>query len=356
MAGEPCNQAAAVAGTLPPPADPLLFAIEAAGAPARPVEDPWNIEIIVAPDLHDRWPFHMPAWNAVDSLWWAMLTRSGYWVDTTWFSRVAAWAGPVQRQAWVGTADPLVQGHGYAEYPTFNLVNIPGTVSEIERNSYIVSHAMEITRTDPVGGWQMNATWYDRGAQVLTSLLAWPLNEDKPTIVVGKSSGGGYAAAVATRLTQRPGIEPVALVTYGAPRWATPSLRDAITLAKHPQVIEFGTPGDPITMIPPPWSVVDGFRLQYNLANRPQYGRFGPLLQVRGADGVIPVPDESDFTRISNAVSGFLQGNVDMTQHEGLTYTNGLAVWAQSLASNPATAEPVGSLFALLADMNAAGV
>lgn len=329
MANGPCPQAARAPGISPGTADPFYYAIEDLPVLPRPgTIPPDSGPLRVTPSL--QWPYHLPSFNGIDCFYWALLVRGSYWTDQTWVNNVAAWSGPVMRIAFIPSTDPAVQGYALVELTDCVLIVVPGTSTDVEAIQYVVTHSLEDVTMDGVGQWSINTAWALRGQAVRLAYLAWPPPApQKPLIIVGHSSGGAYGAYAAFKLLQGATV-PITLVTYGAPIWGTPSLDDYIQNNKKPQVIEFQNPNDPITVVPPPWSVIDVFQLGYRLAPRPEYQRVGSVL-ILGNNGRPNVSTGNVGTNTAaNAMLTVVIGGNAGTQHSTVVYTANANLWAKN--------------------------
>lgn len=354
----PCPQAARSPGYTPPPLGPVLNIVT--DDPVLPLQ---NIVADALPaalvDQAITWPYHLPSFNGVDGLWWAMLVRAMYASDTTWLNRVAGWAGPVLRSRFVGRDNPAVQGYGLVELTDSVLIVIPGTSSEQEALTYFLTHSLNVVTTTSAG-WTINATWALRGHQVLNGYRAWPPPvEFKPVIVVGHSSGAAYGAYVTYSL-YADSQHPYTLATFGAPIWGTDSLvqlyRDNDQL---PKTIDFAQPNDPVPTIPPPWSLVDlVLPFRYGLVTRPTYRRVNNLLLFNGNAAPVPSTQPATLDALTNAALAFVAGRGIDVQHATASYTAAADAWAAndpSIAQN-ALVPAYNALKAILADMNAANL
>lgn len=287
------------------------------------------------------WPYHLPAYNGLDCLWWSMLFRSMYWRDDSYFRLCAEWAGPVTKLLFEGTSVPAVQGSGFAELSDCVLVVIPGTSSELEALTYLVTHSLLLTTPDPTNEWRINSTWASRGRQVADRLAAWPPpSPRKPFIVVGHSSGGAYGAYVSF-LIDTDIDKLTTLVTFGAPIWGTPSMRtrylthfttgDRIqTGLLRPQVIEFGNPNDFVTTIPPSWALIDLCVPGYALANRPDYSRFTNLLELGNRGAPTPINQPTTLAAGTAALLALVTGGGLNINHSPTLYTAAAQLWADN--------------------------
>lgn len=305
------------------------------------------------------WPYHLPSFNGVDCLWWAMLVRSMYTANDTWLKRVAGWAQPIVRTRFVGTSNPAVQGHGLVELQDCALIVIPGTSSEREMLTYFLTHSLRILTQTPAG-WKINTTWASRGHQVRNSWVAWPPPDPfKPVIVVGHSSGAAYGAYVAYLLYQD-SQHPWTLATFGAPIWGTDSLAQLyLDNNRAPQTIDFAQPNDFVPTIPPPWAAIDlAMPLAYSLLDRPNYRRVNSLLLLQGTSAPAPSTQPSTLNAIVNAVLTLIRGGGFDVQHATSSYTAAADAWAANDPSlNALQLRPAyDSLKAILRDMDAAGV
>lgn len=351
----PCPQAASGGGVLPAPLNPLLFGIE--DVPPVPARAPAVVDDAndYADDPSQPWPFRLPAWNAIDCLWWLMLGRAVYWDNDTWVRRVAAWAGPVLRLNYAPPLAPPAVGHAFIELQDQYLCVIAGTNSDAERNAYLMGHALESTTLDVVGQWRVNTQWYNRAQTVLDAYRLWAPTALKPTVAIGHSSGGAEASVLALRRYGDLHPTTVHAVTFGSPRWSSPTVNTYVFLEKAPQFIEFTTPGDPVPLVPPPWSVVDALRLNYNLWPRPEYLRPGQLLVLLGAWGVEP-RDAAAYSDLYEAAQQVLRANLTTANHATPSYTATALHWAQSHCAANNSLPVIAGLVQILAEMDAAGV
>jgi hypothetical protein len=329
MPDVPCVQAARAPGNAPATANPYYYAIE--DTPVLPRQGqipPDSGPLRVTPAI--QWPYHLPSFNGIDCFFWSLLARASYWTDQTWINNVAAWSGPVLRIAFVPCQNPAVQGYALVELSDCVLIVIPGTSSDAEVVQYVCTHSLENITTDGPGQWSINTAWFLRGESVRLSYMAWPPpNPAKPLIIVGHSSGGAYAGYAAFKLLQG-GPAAIAAVTFGAPIWGTPSLIGYIDTHKKPQVIEFQNPNDPISVLPPPWSVIDVFQLGYRIAPRPEYDRLGAVL-ILGNNGRPTVSAGNFSTNVAaNAMLAVVVGGNAGTPHLTATYTENANLWAEN--------------------------
>lgn len=368
MSAIPCQQAARAPGVPSPPPLSMQVQIEAIPELPRPPVQAQALQMALA-DPVTRWPYHLPAYNGVDCLWWSMLARAVYWSDDTWIRRVAAWAGPIARLTFVDRSVPSRQGYAFVELGDCVLVVIPGTSSEAEALAYIMTHSLALTTSVQPGPMVWNSAWADRGFQVLTAYSAWPAPQvRKPIIVIGHSSGGAYGAYFAFRRDDN--IDYLTtLVTFGAPIWGTPSLENhyrnffaagaRIQIGQlRPQVIDFGTPNDIVTTLPPPWAAVDLLIPGYAQANRPTYARFTNLILLGLNSGPTPVDQPATLPAVTHAVITLVRGGGLGVEHGMPNYTAGAQRWC----NNDASITDAGldtertALNAILAAMNTAGV
>lgn len=357
MPNGPCPQAAASPGIAPLVPDPLYFAVEA--DPILPRAGPVAPEpVIPLVNFTVAWPYHLPAFNGLDCLWWSMLARAAYWTDATWINNVALWSGPILRTAFTSVANPAGQGYALVELTDSVLIVVPGTSSELEALQYVLSHSLQSVATDPTQGWQINSAWQARGFDVWNAYLAWPPPAPtKPVIVIGHSSGGAYGAYVAFKVYQNAGPN-TAIVTYGAPIWGTPTMYRTMTEQKKPQVIEFQNAGDPVTVIPPDWSILSQFSIPFTSSQRPTYNRLGNVLIFQGNSR--PLPDEGN-TITAAAISAMMAIVVRQSlgaSHATGTYTDSANDWAGNDPTivNGQYAGEYNSLLSILGLMNTAGV
>lgn len=351
----PCPQAASGGGVLPAPLNPLVMAIEQTAPVPERAPPPPLLDTDFSDDPAARWPFHLPAWNAIDALYWSMLARAVYAEDDTWILRVARWSGTVLRSQYVPPLAPPVVGRALIEFSDHWLCVVAGTNSDPERNAYLLGHALEQLSVDDVKFWACNAQWYTRSTTVFNAAIAWPYSTAKPVICIGHSSGGAEGSVTAVRFGDRSEASTQHAVTFGCPRWCSSSLLDHITLEKRPQVIEFALPGDPVPLVPPPWSVIDALRLNYNIAARPSYLRPGALLEMQGANGVSPRTSTSNAD-LYEAARQVLAANLSTTNHATSAYTSSAATWAQSYCAGNNSSEVIAGLLTILAEMDAAEV
>lgn len=354
----PCPQAARAPGYEPPPLGPMENIVT--DEPVMPL--PVNFVEALPDALVDQsitWPYHLPSFNGVDCLWWAMLVRAMYASDSTWLNRVAGWAGPVRRLFFRPRTDPSLQGYGFVELVDSVLVVIPGTSSEAEALAYFLTHSMRVLTTT-AAGWKINATWATRGHQVVNGYAAWPPpSPEKPVIVIGHSSGGAYGAYFTYFRFSDPAT-PYTLATYGAPIWGTPSLTARYNNSGQlPKCIDFAVPQDPVPALPPPWAAVDlVLPLYYALTDRPNYQRVNALLTLQGITAPTPSTQPTTLDAIISVVRTLLAGGALDSKHSTANYTSQADTWAAndpSIAANrlrPAYT----ALKAILVDMDAAGL
>jgi len=354
----PCPQAARSPGVAQLPLPPISNIVT--DAPVIPLQFP--VAQALPDSLVDQsitWPYHLPSFNGLDCLWWSMLVRSMYAADSTWLQRVAAWAGPVVRMQYVDRSQPARQGFGLVELGDSVLVVVPGTSSEVEALSYFLTHSLRLL-TPTQAGWQINSTWAARGQQVLAAYNAWPPpSPEKPIIVVGHSSGGGYGAFVTYSLGLS-GSPAVTLVTYGAPIWGTASMINAYHDAGDvPKTIDFVQPNDPVPLLPPPWAAVDLLLPgTYALTGRTNYFRVNSQLTLSSSGAPPSTGSTPALQTIAGAVIPLLTGGSLGEQHATRSYTSAADTWAlndPSIAANNLTPAR-RSLEAILADMNAANI
>jgi Lipase (class 3) len=325
----PCPQAQRIVGSAPAVADPYYFALESTPIlPRTGVIAPNSGPARVTPFL--QWPYHLPSFNGIDCLYWAMLARASYWTDQTWVNNVCQWASPVLRISYVSVANPGIQGYALVELQDCVMIVIPGTSSEEEALQYIMRHSLENLTYNPAGDYAINSAWALRGESVRLAYLAWPPPAlTKPIIVVGHSSGGAYGAWVTLRLDET-SSQPVSLVTFGAPLWGTPSIVAYEFPRKAPKFYEFGNPNDPIMVIPPPWSVIDAAQLGYRLAPRPEYRRVGNVLLLGNVGRPTPTVGDSSVSVGAAAFFNSVTGQGAGLPHSTHTYTLNAKLWAEN--------------------------
>jgi hypothetical protein len=305
-----------------------------------------------------RWPYHLPSWNGVDCLWWAMLVRSMYWPDSTWLSRVANWASPVIRAQTVPNANPAIQGFSLVELQDQILVVIPGTSSESEALGYFITHSLRQIYTSQ-DGWKINQTWAMRGAQVVSAWTVWPPpNPLKPVTVIGHSSGGAYGAYFTYSLYSD-AQHPFTLVTYGSPIWGTDSLVDTYRSQNQlPKTIDLVNPNDVVPLLPPQWAAIDlVLPLAYPTAGRVNYRRVNPALQLGQTTPPSQVQQAAALDTVVAAVTSLFTGAGLAAQHSTRAYCDAADLYAAndpSIAANQLTPE-YNALKVILNDMNANG-
>jgi hypothetical protein len=328
MPDSPCPQAAATFTTLPPPPDAMLFAVEREVPEVRVPPPPIGVAEVVAIDPARRWPYHGPAFNALDVMWWSMLARAVYWGDETWVRNVAAWAGPVIQLDFYRGSD-FAQGRAFVELQDCMLCIVRGTTNELERLQYIVSHTADSMHEDLVHDWEINSTWYDRGNAIYHDFFTFGA-VNKPQIYLGHSSGGAYAGYVAFALAQPSPANLGSVCTFGTPKWATGSMFNfSYSLGKHrPQGINFTMAGDPVPLLPPPFAVLDAVRQVYPLAPRPSYMHYENLLMFRPFGGYDLVQSEPTTQYITNRTAQLLNGTINLAQHGYDRYTSTAQAWA----------------------------
>lgn len=348
----PCPQAAGMAGQLGPATDPTRFALEMPLAAPRvePPEIDGGWSVIPEPGL--RWPYHLPRWNAVDAFYWSMLARASYSPNASLILSVASWAAPVRGHDYAPPVAPPAVGHAFIELADCWLCVIPGTSSEAELLDYVTTHALELTFVNPVGGWSVNRTWWQRTNTVWQAAIVWDYPSEKPLIAIGHSSGGPEVGVLAARHSQIGANEPGAAVTFGAPSWSSPSLNDYVAGAKKPQVIEFTGPDDLVPRLPPPWSALDVAGINHALTPRPTYTRVGTLLELRGTDGAF-VRENSSFAAAYSAMQHVLRRDLGGADHAAKTYTDLAASWAQNWCAEQGTPDLIDGLLAVKAVMDA---
>lgn len=350
----PCPQAARIIGIPPLSSDPWMTAIEVLPEEQRPGLPPMPEPLPPAPEPTHRWPYHLPRWNAIDAAWWAALASAAYFPTDAWVRRIAGWAGTVSRVLYRAPTDPAIVGYALVELPDCWLCVVPGTSSDEERNAYLLTHALAITAQDPEEDWTVNSTWYLRAAIIWLAAVGWPYPPAKPLIAVGHSAGGAEASLVAVFRDQAAVEVRKTAVSLGAPIWGSPSLSSRIVLAKSPQVIELSNLGDPVTYMPPPWSLVDAMRLGYRSGPRPEYVRIGAMLDVDGHTGARQRMTSGSANDLGPIISGILSRTIDYSRHKILNYTDNFLAWARAFAVEAGASEQVLSLQALVEEMDEA--
>lgn len=352
MAG-PCPQAAASAGLAPPGPDPLLFAVEAMPPDPRPSEEWDSAAITAGPDPANVWPFHLPAWNAIDALWWAMLMRACYSPTDVFLRRTVEWASPIVRLSYTPSAPPPVIGHALVELPDQWLCIAPGFTDDPHRLQYIYTHAIDQTTVDPVAGWTANATWYQYAQTLWAAARAWVYPPAKPLLCVGHSSGGAITGVMSFLRVQAAPEVHVAAVQFGTVRWGTASLLTSKTLQKTPQIMEFANANDPFVALPPPFSVYSAFPLVRLFWPYPEYIRFGTLMDLVGGHGIW-AHDQDTQTTLYNVYLGLQRGDLPNAYHHEGVYTRLASAWAINYAAANGLADVLRPLLLILADMDAA--
>lgn len=357
-AAPPCPQAARAPGVAPLPPPTLLNVVEDVPAVPRPVDQADALPRALV-DQSVRWPYHLPSFNGLDCLWWAMLVRALYASDSTWVRRVAEWAQPVARLSFVDRTQPARQGYGLVELRDCVLVVVPGTSSEAEALAYFLTHSLRLVYTNIDFGWKINQAWATRGQQVLDAYLEWPPpSPHKPVIFIGHSSGAAYAAYCGYSAFSDP-HQPNTIVNFGAPIWGTQSLSAFyVDRDKEPKTLDFGTPNDPVLAVPPAWAVVDLLGLRYPYADRITYARINPLLQLGGLSAPEPVSQPSTFDAVLAAIRSVLVGGQLGADHAPAAYTTAANKWAANDPSIDAEfmRPAYDALAVILTDMNTAGL
>jgi hypothetical protein len=326
----PCPQAARSTGQalLVPNAE--YFAVETAPiVPRSPPPPPGKPILQVTPSIN--WPYHALGFNGIDCLWWALLFRAMYWSDGTWLNNVANWAQTIVRQVFFKPTNPNLQPYGLVELQDCVLIAIPGTQNETEALQYVMAHSLESLATDPAAGWTINSAWFLRATPILAAYLSWPPpNPLKPILIIGHSSGGAYGAYVAAKLAQISGIlKYISLLTYGAPIWGTPSLNAAM-LATVGQIVEFQNPNDPITVIPPTWSLINSFNLGYALNPQPIYQRNWNVLLLGNQGPPTPSSGNQPQNAIISAFQQVLTTQNYDASHSRVAYSVNANAWMQN--------------------------
>lgn len=358
MPNLPCPQAARGLARDPPSPEPWITAIEVNPPIERPPEPDPGPPLPPAPAPLARWPVHLPRWDAVDCLWWSMLARASYAADETFTRRVAEWAGPVLRLNYRGPTGPDVVGRALIELPDQWLCVIPGTSNDDERDAYLITHALDLVTHEgnPPPGWDLNSTWYVRGSIVWGDAVLWPYPPAKPMTVIGHSAGGGAGAVPLVRVALAGGEHKKALVTFGSMIWGMP-LINGLTTSLKAQVIEVTTPGDPIPLMPPPWSLVNLLPRTYRIENRPTYERPGQLLELRGLEGITPRRTaDGDTDRVFTAMLSLIRGEVSPVEHKIRHYTRLALDWARGLLQPLGERALIEPLEVIQEDMDAAGI
>jgi hypothetical protein len=349
----PCPQTGFTVGIVPPPADPLWTAIEASPPTPRQPEPAVLPPFQPAPQPQARIPFHLPAYHGLDVFWWSLLARAAYGTDSSWMTQVSGYANPVMRLAYVPPAAPPAVGHAFIELPDQVMVVVPGTSSDGELLAYMMSHALDQVSTYPDTDVEINSTWYERGLVVTAAENAWVMPAGKPIVYVGHSSGGATCAAAAMARVLAQDDRQIAVITYGSPQWTLASYLTTKNSTKSPQVIEFTTSNDPVTDLPPPFSLIDalGF-IPRLLFPRPAIRRYGTLLSLNDADGARAAPTPG-LDSITSGFQAILRGDA-VAGHAMRAYTASASQWAITFCTRTPGSPNVQPLLDIMAAMNAA--
>lgn len=344
--------------TVPPasvPAEAWDFAIERVPVEPRGGRLPALEPLPIANVPGIRWPYHLPRWNALDCLWWTMLARASYSTTATLFRQVCEWAGPVIRWDYRAPQAAPDVGWAMAEMTDCLVIVAPGTASERDFLQYFLSHSVDSITSHPLQGWSANSTWYNRGERLYAALGAWSHTQAKPHIWIGHSSGGATAAlGVYFRMVDAP-LTNHAQVTFGSPRWGTPSLLALRTPNKQPQTIEFSTRADPVPLLPPAWSLLDGLPLYRLIRDRPEYIRLGQLLELRGAEGAPPRGNSTADT-IGRAINTVLSPLSAIRNHAAANYGDSALAWATAWAAAQKQTWLLDDIRPIIAALTAAGL
>lgn len=193
------------------------------------------------PDLGTSWKWHEP-----DLFFWASLLRASYAPDNSFVDRVGNDFKDVEIVAYQAPGPGFTYGWNLLRYSDGAVLNIAGTANRYQAISYFVGHLGDVY-TAP-SGWQINAAW-EAGAAPIRAALGSLLQPNEEVLVLGHSSGAAVGAAVIAGLLSAGSTNKFGQVTFGAPAYATPTLKTQLAAAS---LLRITTPDDPVPYLPPP--------------------------------------------------------------------------------------------------------